>query len=176
MNKKLSAILLFILTLCSYSYEAYSQEVYRSETNSFMISFPEGWEITKISTNIDFIAWYDVNVNVNVAVKQSTVLKGLTIEEAADENFKNTMIRQYEKEVENFVLLESGIDSAGSHKAFYMKYTGKMPGEDGILMAKQYFLISDSKMYVITTGSPEAGYLFHESMFNEIVSSFKFTF
>jgi hypothetical protein len=174
MNKKLSAILFFVLTLGAFSHEVCSQEVYRSEANAFMITFPAGWTAEQGTAPVDVIARSADNpvTSVNIIVRESPAFENLTIETAVDDNFKNSIIEQYKVQFINFVLIESGFTDVSSYKTFYMIYTSDLPG-GGTFKSKQYFLLNSSKLFIISTGSAEPDYTSIEPAFNEIVNSFK---
>lgn len=169
MNKIKSLIIVFIFVLTS---SVFSQKVYESPTNGFKITLPDNWEIEK-STNaiVDFTARHDDNTSVNVVVKQSPAFEGLTIEQAADENFKNSLVKQYSEQFKGFKLIESGLGEISTYKAFIFKYSCDNPN-GGILFAKQYFLISNSKLYIISTACSESEYSLYEPLFDTIVNSF----
>lgn len=172
MRKNLSIVTILLTIALSVN----AQEVYRSEANAFMITLPAGWSAEPgQSAMVDIIARSpeSPNISINVVVRESTVFDSLNIESAVDERFKNSIIDQYTKQFTNFVLLENGFTDVGSYRAFYIKYSCAMP-EGGLFMAKQYFLINTSKLFIISTGSPEPVYSVHEPTFNEIVNSLKF--
>jgi hypothetical protein len=167
---KMKKILTLIFALITVN--TFSQKVYESSANGFKITLPESWEIEK-STNaiVDFTARYDINTSVNVVVKQSPAFEGLTIEQAADDNFKNSLVQQYSEQFKGFNLIESGLGEMGTYKAFIFKYSCDNPN-GGILFAKQYFLISNSKLYILSTGCSEKEYSLYEPLFDTIVNSF----
>jgi hypothetical protein len=173
MSGKIFAVVIFIFALTSFTH---AQEVYRSEDNAFMITFPAGWTAEQGTPPVDVIARSAENpvTSVNIIVRESPAFENLTIETAVDEKFKNSIIEQYSAQFTNFVLIDNGFTDVSSYRAFYIKYTADNSVGTGRLLAIQYFLINSSKLYVISTGSPEADYSLNESMFNEIVSSFKF--
>jgi hypothetical protein len=167
MIKKFPIVFLLLITA-----SVLSQQVYESPSNGFKITVPGGWEITKGSTPmVEMVARLSENTSINIVIKQSSAFEGLTIEQAADESFKNTLVDQYSKQFENFSLLESGMTDMNTYRAFYFKYSCNNPN-GGTLIAKQYFIISSAKLYIVSSGSPEGDYPYNEPVFIEIINSF----
>lgn len=159
-----------------YVFTSFSQEAYRSEANAFVITFPAGWTGERGSTDIIDVIARDgekENISINIVVRQNAAFDGITIEQAVDDKFKQTIIDQYTAQFDNFVMLENGITDMAIYKSFYIKYSCDIPA-GGKLIAKQYFLINSSKLYIISTGAPEADYPAYEPIFNSTVNSFAF--
>lgn len=167
---------LFLLALIILQGSLISQESYRSEANAFVMTFPAGWTGERGENDVIDVIARDPekeNISVNVVVRQNPAFEGITIEQAVDDKFKQTIMEQYRAQFDNFVMLENGITDMAIYRAFYIKYSCSIP-TGGTLIAKQYFLINASKLYIISTGAPEADYPAQESLFNGIVNSFAF--
>jgi hypothetical protein len=165
---------LSILILIFISSPILAQQEYQSDTNSFKITFPSAWTVTKgTQPMVDVSSTPDGITSINIVVRYDPLYADLSIEQLANEEFKASLVSQYEKAFTNFVLVSSGLDSAGTYTFYNFNYSADMP-TGGRLLANQYFTLRNSKLYIISTGTPADESLNYETLFSQTLRSFTF--
>jgi hypothetical protein len=168
MKQYLIVFLIFI------SLPLFAQQEYQSDTNSFKITFPSAWTVTKgTQPMVDVSSTPDGITSINIVVQYNPLYANLTIEQLANEEFKSSLVEQYENAFTNFVLVSSGLDSAGAYTFYNFNYSADMP-TGGRLLANQYFTLRNSKLYIISTGTPAEESLNNEPLFSKTLRSFTF--
>jgi hypothetical protein len=168
MKQYLIVFLIFI------SLPLFAQQEYQSDTNSFKITFPSAWTVTKgTQPMVDVSSTPDGITSINIVVQYNPLYANLTIEQLANEEFKSSLVEQYENAFTNFVLVSSGLDSAGAYTFYNFNYSADMP-TGGRLLANQYFTLRNSKLYIISTGTPAEESLIYELIFTQALRSFTF--
>lgn len=163
-----------IVFLIFISLPLFAQQEYQSDTNSFKITFPSAWTVTKgTQPMVDVSSTPDGITSINIVVQYNPLYANLSIEQLANEEFKESLVSQYEKAFTNFVLLNSGLDSTGAYTFYNFNYSADMP-TGGRLLANQYFTLRNSKLYIISTGTPADESLKNELIFSQALKSFTF--
>ncbi len=166
--KKAVIVLLFSISL------VYSQQVYQSQLNGFKITYPDDWEIVKDENSGKEISGKSGAADVNVVVKENKSFANKTIEQIADENFKNALVEMYSSIFDNFELLKSEFVSLNGNSAYSFSYKCDLFGEHKLLSI-QYFLVNNSRLYGITAACPEEFFKPNEKIMGDIINSFAFT-
>ncbi|MBZ0204669.1 MAG: DUF1795 domain-containing protein [Ignavibacteria bacterium] len=163
-------ILLFLLLVSS---SAFSQQVFESKVNTFTITFPDDWTIDKSKTIPEVSAIKGDSYSMNLAVKKNAIFEGKTLEDFGLESLKQIILNEFEKRLKDFVLVDYGNTEVNTNPACYFKYSFT---KDSVkLIAKQYLMIKNGKMYIVTVACKEEDYKSGERLLEEIVNSFTFT-
>jgi len=168
MTKK---ILFLIIIIVSFSV---SQQLFRSNTYGFEVTFPDKWEVKEgTTTMVAVVAKYGDYSSINIVVKENESIGNVTIEDINLEKFKDDLVMKYQSAFTNFKMVDYGKTTINYNNAIYFTYYCDIV--DKILKAKQYFMFNNSRMYVISTGCLDSEAADYDSMFNDCVNSYKFT-
>ena len=150
--------------------------LYRNNTYSFRIKFPEGWE--QMSGDGPHILWkaVDEGNSINVGVQEFPAefkYQDINIRDVASEE-------EYFNEIKNGFpgakLIDSGFTKIDNKDAFYIEYTAPYEALDVkvVVHNKVWQVVHNNALFMITAGAPENEYSALEKDFALSVGSFVF--
>ena len=167
MIKKIVLILLLFVSL------VYSQQVFKSDTFSFEITFPNGWDVKEGTTTLLAVIANSGNFNnINIVVKENESIGKVGVDDIDIDKFKDELVSNYKEVFSNFKTIDYGKTTINSINTLYFIYNCDIA--DQTLRAKQYFLFNNTKMYVISTGCLDSETSVYESVYSDCMNSFKF--
>lgn len=139
---------------------------FEDTANAYTFNYPNNW--TKNTT----ISGFDIfllapeespgHSPANVSVLSHPIPADLTLATYSDENINNML--------NDINVIDRGQTEIGGLPAVWIRYTRK----DTQVEIVQYFIVKNSKGYLITGGAAPGTYDTYQSVFNEVVKSFKF--
>ena len=165
--------LILIIGLFIIAGTLYSQQEYISEANGFKITFPSDWELEKNSGSMEVKGKLSVT-DVYVVVKEHNDFKNKSINEVANDDFKNALVEQYSSLFDNLTVINSGLTTFNGYDAYRFSYTCDL-FSDIKLVSTHYFLVHNSRLFAVKTSSTADQYPKDEKMINDVLSSFVFT-
>jgi hypothetical protein len=169
MKKLIISIFLLVLPFI-----VLSQQVYKSELNGFEITVPDDWKLEKNNKpGIEVSATKEKTASMGIVVQQNSIYDGKTLDDFGLESMKEIVINEFKNKYKNFNLSDYGNTEINDNKAYYFKYS--FDKSEGLhVIAKQYMILKDGKLYVITVVCMETEYKSYERVLETITYSFKF--
>jgi len=167
MMKKIFIVYLYV------ALPVFSQQQFVSDEYGFEMTFPQYMVLKKgISENPAVFAHIDENNFVNVVLQHDATLAGRDMKSYDLDSFITPIKESLANELIGFKWNKYDTLSINGISSIYFNYNYYRGLNE--VRVKQYFMINNSKMYVITVLFSESEAPDFEPIFNDCVNSFKF--
>lgn len=144
----------------------FTSNFYRSEQYEYSINFPDGWKKTLNGTQVGAVtSGGAVSMFIDVVVDREYA--GMTMLDYPVESFTEAIQKQYEEGK----IIESRRMPINGISAIFIKHKFKDKGTEVTML--HYFIVKDSKLFVIQCTSPTSSFSTHEGTFKTAVLSLR---